>query len=146
LPPVLLSVAGEAANAPKALAELGEPMGGGGLTSGTVATVLHCGQLARLPAAAAGTFSVRPQPVQGNSMVLAAADPEPKEVVMIASCEEVARNEPLIILSGHAVRNWPSPAKWPECRWLHRRGQRLQCPAIEVCNWEILRCSKVKMA
>lgn len=62
--------------------EVGEPIGGGGLTNGTVATVLHCGQLARLPAAAAGTFSVRPQPVQGNSIVLEAADEEPKEVVM----------------------------------------------------------------
>jgi hypothetical protein len=31
-------------------------------------TVLHCGHEALLPAAAAGTLSVRPQPVQGNSI------------------------------------------------------------------------------
>ena len=37
--------------------------------SGTCTIVLHCGHEARLPAALAGTFSARPQPVQWNSMV-----------------------------------------------------------------------------
>src|SRR5687768_13208064 len=36
--------------------------------AGTWTTVLHCGQEARRPAADAGTFRVRPQPVQWNSM------------------------------------------------------------------------------
>ena len=52
----------------------GRPKGGGaaavagtGLV-GTCTTVLHCGHEARLPAAAAGTFKLRPQPVQENSM------------------------------------------------------------------------------
>jgi hypothetical protein len=36
---------------------------------GTCTIVLHCGHDARLPAADAGTFSARPQPVQWNSIV-----------------------------------------------------------------------------
>jgi hypothetical protein len=38
---------------------------------GTWTIVLHCGHDARLPAADAGTFSARPQPVQWNSMASA---------------------------------------------------------------------------
>jgi hypothetical protein len=41
---------------------------GGTLAAGTVITTLHCGHEAFLPAAATGTFNIRPQPLQRNSI------------------------------------------------------------------------------
>ena len=38
------------------------------LASGICTTALHCGQVARRPAAVAGTFNARPQLVQENSI------------------------------------------------------------------------------
>ena len=40
----------------------------GGGASGTFTIALHCGHEARLPAAEAATFSMRPQLVQENSI------------------------------------------------------------------------------
>jgi hypothetical protein len=55
-------MAGGAPKGPCCGAPLGWPIG-------TCTIALHCGHDARLPAAAAATFSVRPQLVQGNSML-----------------------------------------------------------------------------
>src|SRR5688500_2873817 len=96
-----------------------------GACSGTVAIVLHCGHDARLPAAAAGTFRVRPQPVQGNSIVPAgAAGSEPENVVMIgrASSLKFENDRFPIILSLEARRNWAfSPFRRRQPR---RRGSQ----------------------
>jgi hypothetical protein len=54
---------------------------GPGLAAGTSTIAEHCGQEALRPAAVEGTFSIRPQLVQANSIVAAGAAPNGAVVI-----------------------------------------------------------------
>lgn len=74
----MLSVGGWIGKAESGGAEIGAESGivGGGVGCGICTTIEHWGQVAFFPAAAAGTFNVRPQLVQRNSICPSGEEPK----------------------------------------------------------------------